>query len=52
MGFWEKKCKKPPFLGILGKKGKFWTVFGQNGQKINLPMTTTNFYVQEYRDII
>ena len=30
-----KKCKKPPFLGILGQNGQFWTVFwpkwGQNG---------------------
>ena len=24
--------KKPPFLVILGQKGPFWTVFGQNGQ--------------------
>ena len=28
----RKKCEKPPFLGILGQKGQFWTVFGQNGQ--------------------
>ena len=27
-----KKCEKPPFLGILGQNGQFWTVFGQNGQ--------------------
>ena len=24
--------QNPPFLGILGQKGKFWTVFGQNRQ--------------------
>ena len=24
--------QKPPFLGILGQNGQFWTVFGQNGQ--------------------
>ena len=33
-GFREK-CEKPPFLGILGQKGQFWTVFGQNGQNGN-----------------
>ena len=27
-----KKMRKPPFLGILGQNGQFWTVFGQNGQ--------------------
>ena len=30
-GFREK-CKKPPFLGIMGQIGQFWTVFGQNGR--------------------
>ena len=30
-----KKCEKPPFLGILGQNGQFWTVFGQNGQNGN-----------------
>ena len=33
-GFREK-CKKPPFLGILGQNGEFWTVFGQTGQNGN-----------------
>ena len=33
-GFREK-CEKPPFLGILGQNGQFWTVFGQNGQNGN-----------------
>ena len=28
----KKKNEKPPFLGIFGQKGPFWTVFGQNGQ--------------------
>ena len=28
----RKKCKKPPFLVILGQKGQFWKVFGQNDQ--------------------
>ena len=27
----RKKQKKPPFLGIWGQKGQFWTVFGDNG---------------------
>ena len=27
-----KKCEKPSFLGILGQKGQFWKVFGQNEQ--------------------
>ena len=31
----EEKCEKLPFLGILGKNGQFWTVFGQNGQNGN-----------------
>ena len=26
------KTEKPPFLVILGQKGQFWTVSGQNGQ--------------------
>ena len=30
-----KKCKNPPFLGILGQNAPFWTVFGQNGQNGN-----------------
>ena len=33
-GFREK-WEKPPFLGILGQNGQFWTVFGQNGQNGN-----------------
>ena len=33
-GLW-KKCEKPPFLGILGQNGQFWTVFDQNGQNGN-----------------
>ena len=28
----REKCERPPFLGTLGKKGQFWTVFGKNGQ--------------------
>ena len=28
----REKCEKPPFLGIVGQNGQFWTVFGQNGQ--------------------
>ena len=31
----RKKCEKPPFLGILGQNGQFWTVSGQNGQNGN-----------------
>ena len=31
----REKCEKPPFLGILGQNGQFWTVFGQNGQNGN-----------------
>ena len=31
----QEKCEKPPFLGILGQNGQFWTVFGQNGQNGN-----------------
>ena len=31
----RKKCEKPPFFGILGQNGQFWTVFGQNGQNGN-----------------
>ena len=27
-----KKCKKPPFLEIMGQNGQCWTVFGQNGR--------------------
>ena len=27
-----KKSEKPPFSTILGQRGQFWTVFGQNGQ--------------------
>ena len=27
--------RKPPFLGILGQNGQFWTVFGKNGQNGN-----------------
>ena len=27
--------RKPPFLGILGQNGQFWTVFSQNGQNGN-----------------
>ena len=27
----RRKYEKPPFLGILGQNGQFWTVFGQNG---------------------
>ena len=34
-GLW-KNAEKPPFLGILGQNGQFWTVFGQNGQNGNL----------------
>ena len=30
-----KKSEKPPFLGILGQNGQFFTVFGQNGQNGN-----------------
>ena len=30
--FREKKSQKTPFLVILGQKGPFWPVFGQNGQ--------------------
>ena len=30
-----KKSKKPPFFGILGQNGQFWTVFGQNRQNGN-----------------
>ena len=33
-GFREK-YEKPPFLGIFGQNGQFWTVFGQNGQNGN-----------------
>ena len=29
--FW-KKSEKLPFLVILGQKGQFWPVFGQNGE--------------------
>ena len=32
MNGFREKCEKPPFLGILGPKGQFWTVFGKNGQ--------------------
>ena len=28
----RQKCEKPPFLVILGQKGRFWTAFGQNDQ--------------------
>ena len=28
----REKCEKFPFLVILGRKGQFLTVFGQNGQ--------------------
>ena len=31
----RKKCKKPPFLGILVQNGQFWTAFGPNGQNGN-----------------
>ena len=27
----SKKMLKIPFLGILGQKGRFWTIFGQKG---------------------
>ena len=27
--------QKPPFLGILGQNGQFWTVCGQNEQNGN-----------------
>ena len=27
----EKMLKTPPFLGVLGQKGLFWTIFGQKG---------------------
>ena len=27
-----RKMRKPPFVGIWGQNGQFWTVFGQNGQ--------------------
>ena len=30
--------RKRPFFGILGQKGQFWKVFGQNWQK------TKNFF--------
>ena len=29
--FQEKKMLKTPFLGVLGQKGRFWTIFGQKG---------------------
>jgi hypothetical protein len=32
MNRFREKYKKPPCLGILGQKGQFWTVFGQNGE--------------------
>ena len=25
----EKNAKNPPFLGVLGQKRRFWTIFGQ-----------------------
>ena len=28
----SKKMQKTSILGILGQKGQFWTVFGQNGE--------------------
>ena len=28
----REKCEKPPFFGILGQEGQFWTVLGQNGR--------------------
>ena len=53
----RKKCQKPPFLGILGQNGPFWTVFGQNGQNENfskkalgkffLALTIPNYKVSE-----
>ena len=27
-----KKCEKPPFLGILGQNGQFWTVLDKMGK--------------------
>ena len=32
----QRKCEKPPFFGILGQNGQFWTVFGQNGKNGNV----------------
>ena len=29
----RKQCEKPPFLGILGQNGQFWTVLGQKWAK-------------------
>ena len=40
--FRKKNAKHPPFLGILGQKGRFWTIFGQKGAIFELFFNTKN----------
>ena len=44
-----KKCEKPPFLGILGQNGQFWTVFDQNGQKEIFSKTRLEHFYRAYK---
>ena len=44
MNGFREKCEKRPFLGILGQNGKFWKVFGQNGETGFFKIELGNFF--------
>ena len=44
-----KKCEKPPFLGILGKNGQFWTAFSQNVQNGNFSKKRLEHFSRAYK---